>query len=73
LGRIVLLVNWRPSSEEMVQTFVRCDAELAFADAEHQSIIAAARARLPRSSARPCAAQSPFEAYADLLHGFHCR
>jgi acyl-CoA synthetase (AMP-forming)/AMP-acid ligase II len=69
LGAIVLPVNWRLSSEEMVQIFNDATPKLVFADAEHQSVIAAARARLPSVERYYAlsAAQSPFEAYADLL------
>ena len=69
LGAIVLPVNWRLSGEEMVQILNDATPKLVFADAEHQSVIAAARAQLP-SVERYYAlgtAQSPFAPYAELL------
>ena len=69
IGAIVLPVNWRLSAEEIVQVLNDATPKLVFADADHQSIIAAARGRLP--SVQRCyafgAAQAPFVAYAELL------
>jgi long-chain acyl-CoA synthetase len=69
LGAIMLPVNWRLAAEEMVQVLDDATPKLVFADAEHQPVVAAARARL-RSVQRWYAlgaAQAPFAAYAELL------
>ena len=66
LGAILLPINWRLRSEEMVQILNDATPKLVFADIDHQPVIAAARARLPSVERYYAlgAAQPPFAAYA---------